>query len=55
MPPKKGVKTGPTHYLVVKAVRKGNSWSFRKEVVPTEELDKVIKQTRQEQQQALKK
>ncbi len=56
MPPKKkGVKTGPSHYLVVKAVRKNNSWAFRKEVVPTEELDQAIKQTRQEQQQALKK
>ncbi len=55
MPPKKRVKTGPSHYLVVKAVRKNNSWSFKKEVVPTEDLDQVIKQARQEQQEALKK
>ncbi len=54
MPPKKkGVKTGPTHYLVVKAVPKGKSWSFRRVVVKTEDLEKVIKETREEQKKAV--
>ncbi|NPA34033.1 MAG: hypothetical protein GXO48_03775 [Chlorobi bacterium] len=55
MPPKRGVKTGPTHYLVVKAVRKNRSWAFKKEIVPTAEVERVIKETRKEQQEALKR